>query len=388
MLSLLNRFSKYSIVILGFLAITLSHAQGDRAENISILDVDANGKVDALTDGLLLLRSMFGLTDDVLTTGVISSDATVSDATAIDSYISSIKGSTYGELTSGGGSQGPQGEKGDKGDTGSQGVAGADGAVGAKGDTGASGAKGDTGSQGAAGADSTVAGVTGAAGATGADGSDGATGPQGATGTAGADGSDGATGSQGATGTAGATGAQGNQGNQGAAGVDGSNGATGSTGPAGATGAAGADGRGLAWVSASNNVNGYWYYRYNTTLMAVQISGSDLVYTSPYDPEDGSVLDNKRTYYTSSDCQGMAYVDNVFNSQYKLEHSGSTYLIKRTSLKGGFSFSTNSYYGMANGVFGCYNSQTTLDGSNYYETEQTSLLMSTYQQSHTLRWSN
>ncbi len=95
MITLINRFSKYSIVILGFLAITLSYAQEDRAEDISILDVDANGEVDALTDGLLLLRSMFGLTDDVLTTGVISADATVSDATAIDSYIMSIKDTTF-----------------------------------------------------------------------------------------------------------------------------------------------------------------------------------------------------------------------------------------------------------------------------------------------------
>ena len=100
MLTLINRFSKYSVVILGFLAITLSYAQEDRAEDISILDVDANGEVDALTDGLLLLRSMFGLTDDgidnVLTTGVISSDATVTDSAAISEYISSIKSTTYG----------------------------------------------------------------------------------------------------------------------------------------------------------------------------------------------------------------------------------------------------------------------------------------------------
>ena len=99
MLTLLIRFSKYSIVILGFLAITLSHAQDERADDISILDVDANGEVDALTDGLLLLRSMFGLTDDVLTTGVVASDATVSDSTAINSYITSVKGKTYEELS-------------------------------------------------------------------------------------------------------------------------------------------------------------------------------------------------------------------------------------------------------------------------------------------------
>ena len=42
---------------------------------------------------------MFGLTDDVLITGVVSSDATVSDANDIDSYITSIRGMTYGGLT-------------------------------------------------------------------------------------------------------------------------------------------------------------------------------------------------------------------------------------------------------------------------------------------------
>ena len=50
MLTFINRLSKYSIVILGFLAITLSYAQEDRADDISILDVDANGQVDALTE--------------------------------------------------------------------------------------------------------------------------------------------------------------------------------------------------------------------------------------------------------------------------------------------------------------------------------------------------
>ena len=99
MFTLLSRFSKYSIVILSFLAITLSHAQEDRAEDISILDVDANGEVDALTDGLLLLRSMFELTDDALVTGVVdSTNCKECDAEGIDSYITSIKGTTYGGL--------------------------------------------------------------------------------------------------------------------------------------------------------------------------------------------------------------------------------------------------------------------------------------------------
>ena len=174
MLTLLNRFSKYSIVIFGFLAITLSHAQGERTDDISILDVDANGEVDALTDGLLLLRSMFGLTDDVLTTGVVSADAAISDSSAINTYITSMKDTTYGKLNSSGEavSAGPQGEKGDKGDTGADGatgpqgatgatgIAGNDGATGAKGDTGTAGAQGDTGATGVAGASGVSGSVT------------------------------------------------------------------------------------------------------------------------------------------------------------------------------------------------------------------------------------
>jgi len=152
MITLINRFSKYIIFILSLLLITLSSAQdeggititnidgssgqllatdgngqlyrltlvplskaqasaitsttaqtditSDRDENISILDVDANGEVDALTDGLLLLRSMFELTDDALVTGVVdSANCKECDAEGIDQYISSVKESTYGKLS-------------------------------------------------------------------------------------------------------------------------------------------------------------------------------------------------------------------------------------------------------------------------------------------------
>jgi hypothetical protein len=191
MLTLLNRLPKYFVVILGCLAISFSYAQEFRADDTSILDIDGSGEVDALTDGLLLLRSMFELTDDALVTGVVDSvNCKECDAEGIDSYITSIKGATYGGLTpepgppgpqgekGDKGDTGPQGEKGDKGDTGSQGIAGADGA---KGDTGATGAKGDTGSQGIQG----IKGDTGSQGIAGADGAKGDTGATGASGVAG-----------------------------------------------------------------------------------------------------------------------------------------------------------------------------------------------------------
>ena len=119
--------------------------------------------------------------------------------------------------------------------------------------------------------------------------------------------------------------------------------------------------------------------------MAIQLSGSDLVYTSPYDPEDGSVLNFTQTLYIASDCQGMAYVSYAALS--KLEYSASGYLLKRTSQKGGSNVVANSYYGQQNGQMQCVNDSRTITGS-YYETEQTSKLMSTYQQAHTLKWSN
>ena len=51
------------------------------------LDVDNNGNVDALTDGLIILRYLFGLTGDFLTNGVVASDAERVTAAAIEEYV-------------------------------------------------------------------------------------------------------------------------------------------------------------------------------------------------------------------------------------------------------------------------------------------------------------
>ena len=52
-------------------------------------DVDGNTQVDALTDGLILLRYMFGLRAPALTAGAIGSGA-ARDAAAIEAYIQSV----------------------------------------------------------------------------------------------------------------------------------------------------------------------------------------------------------------------------------------------------------------------------------------------------------
>ena len=60
----------------------------DASENtnlvlVSALDIDGDGEVYPLTDGLLLLRSLFGLTGDALISGVISEDAMYTSAEEI-----------------------------------------------------------------------------------------------------------------------------------------------------------------------------------------------------------------------------------------------------------------------------------------------------------------
>ena len=57
---------------------------------LKILDIDANGSFDALTDGLILLRYAFGLRGQGLVDGVISEDANRTQAADIEAYIDSL----------------------------------------------------------------------------------------------------------------------------------------------------------------------------------------------------------------------------------------------------------------------------------------------------------
>jgi hypothetical protein len=55
----------------------------------NLIDIDGNGQIDALTDGLLTLRYLFGLEGDALVSGVIASDATRS-AVEIEAYLNNL----------------------------------------------------------------------------------------------------------------------------------------------------------------------------------------------------------------------------------------------------------------------------------------------------------
>jgi hypothetical protein len=54
---------------------------------MDVADIDADGQLNALTDGLLLLRYLFGLRDDILTNGAVGPDATRSSDADIQGYL-------------------------------------------------------------------------------------------------------------------------------------------------------------------------------------------------------------------------------------------------------------------------------------------------------------
>jgi len=69
------------------IGISESSAVSESAIPTGSLDIDGNEKYDALTDGLLLLRGMFGLDGDALVTGTVASDATYTESVDIESRI-------------------------------------------------------------------------------------------------------------------------------------------------------------------------------------------------------------------------------------------------------------------------------------------------------------
>jgi len=60
------------------------------------LDVDGNGGIDPLTDGLLLMRAMFGLTGAAVTGGAIGAMPSRSDWASIRTYLNGNCGTSFG----------------------------------------------------------------------------------------------------------------------------------------------------------------------------------------------------------------------------------------------------------------------------------------------------
>ena len=55
-----------------------------------LLDIDGNGVIDALTDGLLILRYLFGLEGDILIAGVVAQNATRATAAEIEAHLAGL----------------------------------------------------------------------------------------------------------------------------------------------------------------------------------------------------------------------------------------------------------------------------------------------------------
>ena len=58
--------------------------------SLGFLDIDGDGNVLALTDGLILIRYLFGFTGYQLTAGAISREATRVTPTEIESYLDKL----------------------------------------------------------------------------------------------------------------------------------------------------------------------------------------------------------------------------------------------------------------------------------------------------------
>jgi hypothetical protein len=61
------------------------------------LDVDGNSAVDALTDGLLLMRAMFGLTGSAVTQGAVAGNGTRKDWASIRGFLNNQCGGNFAQ---------------------------------------------------------------------------------------------------------------------------------------------------------------------------------------------------------------------------------------------------------------------------------------------------
>ena len=59
-------------------------------------DVDGNNNIDALSDGLMMIRAMFGLTGNAVTGGAMGGGATRTDWTVIRSFVNGNCGTSFG----------------------------------------------------------------------------------------------------------------------------------------------------------------------------------------------------------------------------------------------------------------------------------------------------
>ena len=145
---ILSFFLYVAIALVPWIGIKAEEQVDERPVDVPILDIDGSGDVTALSDGLLILRALFGFEGESLVGGALG-DCAECDPGDIQNYLTKLSTQSMEyEVMEIAGPQGPQGEKGEKGEKGDQGDTGA---VGAQGEKGEKGDKGDTGATGARG---------------------------------------------------------------------------------------------------------------------------------------------------------------------------------------------------------------------------------------------
>ena len=87
---MINTSVKILLVTLSLLIFTSSHA----SKTTDDWDIDNDGRADALTDGLLFLRYAFGLTGEPLISGVVASDAQYTTASDLEQELAIVYASS------------------------------------------------------------------------------------------------------------------------------------------------------------------------------------------------------------------------------------------------------------------------------------------------------
>ena len=85
-----QKLRPFITLVFGIFLASSGTALNNAIENDISLDIDENGSYDALTDGLLILRHMFGLTDQALIANAIGLDAQVTSPQEIASKLQSL----------------------------------------------------------------------------------------------------------------------------------------------------------------------------------------------------------------------------------------------------------------------------------------------------------
>ena len=146
----------------------------------------------------------------------------------------------------------------------------------------------------------------------------------------------------------------------------------------------------IAWVNSEGNVSGDWYVENGSELIAVQIANDPEIYFSPFRPRD-ALNDGGDVLYSLENCRGDGFSRSVpgggeaYNTV--LVTGNSEFLLRKVNGAPVTESFAHSVFRSESQI--CENVQTEL-GSNdifvYVPVEPTELLVSDFQQVHTLEW--